>query len=104
MYWLLGALTNSSRKLAFYAGFYKGIQSAGAAVIYRMDALKVPYIGMFGGVWGLLAVSLVFAGPVVFRYVKNHTDEEVDLKFSDATVEDIHPDMVHHTEEKAVDV
>lgn len=31
----MGALSNNSRKLAHYAGFYKGIQSAGAAITWR---------------------------------------------------------------------
>lgn len=31
----MGALTNNSRKLANFAGFYKGIQSAGAAIAWR---------------------------------------------------------------------
>ena len=30
----MGSLTNNSRKLANFAGFYKGIQSAGAAVTW----------------------------------------------------------------------
>lgn len=37
-YWLMGALSNNPHKLAYFAGFYKGIQSAGAAVVWRMDA------------------------------------------------------------------
>jgi hypothetical protein len=31
----MGSLTNNSRKLANFAGFYKGIQSAGAAVTWQ---------------------------------------------------------------------
>jgi hypothetical protein len=31
----MGSLTNNSRKLANFAGFYKGIQSAGAAITWR---------------------------------------------------------------------
>lgn len=30
----MGSLTNNSRKLANFAGFYKGIQSAGAAAMW----------------------------------------------------------------------
>jgi hypothetical protein len=96
IYWLLGALSNSSHKLAYYAGFYKGIQSAGAAIIYRMDALKVPYIAMFGSVWGVLCVSLVFAAPVVLFYVKDHTEVEQDLAFGDTKSEDVHPSEIVH--------
>ena len=42
-YWLMGALSNDSRKLAYFAGFYKGIQSAGAAVVWRMDAVQYSF-------------------------------------------------------------
>jgi MFS family permease len=41
IYWYMGALSNSSRKLAMYVGFYKAVQSAGNAVVYRLDALLV---------------------------------------------------------------
>ena len=44
----MGALSNSGRKAANFAGFYKGIQSAGAVVFWRLDALKTPYDTMFG--------------------------------------------------------
>lgn len=42
-YWLMGALSNDPRKLAYFAGFYKGIQSAGAAVVWRLDAVKTSF-------------------------------------------------------------
>jgi hypothetical protein len=44
----MGALSNSGRKAANLTGFYKGIQSAGAAVFWRLDGLKTPYNTMFG--------------------------------------------------------
>lgn len=37
---VMGALSNDLRKLAYFAGFYKALQSAGAAVLFRVDALK----------------------------------------------------------------
>lgn len=45
----MGALSNSGRKAANLTGFYKGIQSAGAAVFWRLDGLKKPYNTLFGG-------------------------------------------------------
>ena len=45
----MGALSNSGRKAANLTGFYKGIQSAGAAVFWRLDAVKTPYNKIFGG-------------------------------------------------------
>ncbi|KAK6350884.1 hypothetical protein TWF718_004066 [Orbilia javanica] len=85
VYWVMGALSNNSRKLAIYAGFYKGIQSAGSAITFRLDSLKVPYIRMFGSTWGLLLGSLLVATPIIFLRIQEHVSAEEDLKFSDET-------------------
>jgi hypothetical protein len=77
-YWLMGALSNEPRKLAYFAGFYKSIQSAGAAVVWRVDALKAPYSAMFGSSWGLCAAGLVFAFPVVYFKVRNSNIHKED--------------------------
>jgi hypothetical protein len=37
-YWLMGAIANSPAVLARYAGYYKGIQSLGAAISWILDA------------------------------------------------------------------
>jgi hypothetical protein len=44
----MGALSNSGRKAANLAGFYKGIQSAGAAVFWRLDGIGKPFDTIFG--------------------------------------------------------
>ncbi|WEW59043.1 hypothetical protein PRK78_004511 [Emydomyces testavorans] len=88
-YWFMGSLTNNSRKLANFAGFYKGIQSAGAAITWRLDDLNVSYKSYFGSTWGLLAGSLVVATPVIFLKIKDTVSLEEDIKFSDATVEEV---------------
>jgi len=87
----MGAITNNSRKLANFAGFYKGIQSAGAAIIWRLDGLKSPppYMNMFASCWVLLAVSLVIALPVMLLKIKDTVPVEEDLKFTDETIEDV---------------
>lgn len=87
----MGALSNSGRKTANFAGFYKGIQSAGASVMYRMDSKSVSYIAMFASSWGLLAGSLIIASPVIFMKIKDHVTLEEDLKFSDETIADVAP-------------
>lgn len=38
MYWLMGAMSNDPALLARYAGFYKALQSAGAAASFGIDA------------------------------------------------------------------
>lgn len=85
----MGAITNNSRKLANFAGFYKGIQSAGAAIIWRLDDYKVPYMNLFASCWILLAGSLVVALPVMLLKVRDTVPIEEDLKFTDETMEDV---------------
>ena len=89
VYWYIGSLTNNSRKIANFSGFYKGIQSAGAAIMWRIDDLKAPYMSEFASCWGLLLGSLLFAAPIIYLYVKDHVDLEEDLKFTDETVADV---------------
>lgn len=89
VYWFMGSLTNNGRKLANYAGFYKGIQSTGAAIIWRLDAIGIPYMNGFGSSWGLLVAALLFALPLILTRVKDHVDVEEDLKFSDETIADV---------------
>lgn len=87
----MGAITNNSRKLANFAGFYKGIQSAGAAIIWRLDGMErpPPYMNLFASCWILLAGSLVIALPVMILKIKDTVPIEEDLKFTDETIEDV---------------
>lgn len=105
IYWYMGALSNSGRKAANLTGFYKGVQSAGAAVFWRLDGLKKPYETMFGSTWGLLGAALVFAAPVIWLKIKDTVTIEEDLKFSDETVEDVAPaDLLAGKSEKHFEV
>ncbi|MCJ1320542.1 hypothetical protein MMC15_005882 [Xylographa vitiligo] len=88
-YWFMGSLSNNSRKLANFVGFYKGIQSAGAAISYRIDALKAPFMNEFASNWALLAGSLLIAAPVILMKIKDTVPIEEDLQFSDETLEDV---------------
>lgn len=87
----MGAITNNSRKLANFAGFYKGIQSAGAAIIWRLDGTErpPPYMNMFASCWVLLAASLIIALPVMLLKIQDTVPIEEDLKFTDGTMEDV---------------
>lgn len=99
---LMGALSNNSRKAANMAGFYKGIQSAGAAIFWRVDGLGKSYNTIFGATWGLLAGALVIAAPVVWLKLKDTVPLEEDLKFSDETAADVVG--THAKAEKAIEV
>lgn len=59
-----------------------------------MDALNTSFIREFAACWGILAGSLVIASPVVFFRIKDYTDVEEDLKFSDETLNEVAPDSV----------
>jgi hypothetical protein len=87
----MGALTNNGRKLANFAGFYKGIQSAGSAIIWRLDSNHVPFMNLLASCWALLAAGLVFALPLILTRIKDSVTLEEDLKFSDETIEDVAP-------------
>jgi len=91
VYWFMGALTNNGRKLANFAGFYKGIQSAGGAITWRLDDLKIPYMTMFASNWGLLAGSLLIALPVILWKVEDTVSLEKDVAFTDETVAEVAP-------------
>lgn len=84
-------MTNNGRKLANFAGFYKGIQSAGAAICFRIDALKTPFMNIFAASWGLLGGSLLIAAPLVWTKIRDTIPIEEDLKFTDETYEDVKP-------------
>ncbi|KAI4707167.1 hypothetical protein J4E89_008106 [Alternaria sp. Ai002NY15] len=97
VYWFMGALTNNSRKLANFAGFYKGIQSAGGAITWRLDDTKIPFMTMFASNWGLLAGSLVVALPVILWKVEDTVAIEKDIAFTDETVAEVAPKVVVHS-------
>lgn len=111
-YWMMGAMSNDPSKLAHFAGFCahlpsaslysllidsidKSIQSAGAAGIWRADAVLIPcvstrsifgrggslsltvlvrYMNIFISTWALLVAGLFFMLPMIHLRVKNHTD------------------------------
>jgi len=91
VYWYMGALTNNARVAVNYAGWYKGIQSAGAAVMWRLDANKTAYMSEFASCWSLLAGGLLIALPLILLKIKDTVSLEEDLKLSDATAQDVAP-------------
>jgi hypothetical protein len=85
----MGALSNSGRRAANYIGFYKGIQSAGAAISNNLDARKVSFHAQFMSNWVLLAASLTIAAPVIFLKIQDHVNVEQDLEGTDETLADV---------------
>lgn len=103
VYWFMGALTNNGRKLANFAGFYKGIQSVGSAITWRLDDTKIPYMRMFASNWGLLAGSMIVALPVILWKVEDTVSLEKDVAFTDETVAEVAP-KTHVTSARGEDV
>ncbi|KAL9715701.1 hypothetical protein Ac2012v2_000144 [Leucoagaricus gongylophorus] len=85
-YWIMGAMSNDPAKLAYYSGFYKSLQSAGAAGMWRADAVKLPFMNIFLSTWILLVVGLLFALPMIYWRVKDHTENEDELPAADTPV------------------
>lgn len=71
-YRFLGALTNDNRKLANFAGFYKGIQSAGGAVSFRVNTMNISSVSELATCWALLAGSIVIAAFAIIKKVKDY--------------------------------
>lgn len=90
----MGSLSNSGRRIANYVGFYKGLQSAGAAVMWSLDSNKLSYKGEWASNIGLLLGSLIVAAPLIFIRIKDHVTVEEDLADVDETIEDVLPTVL----------
>ncbi|KAF8639394.1 hypothetical protein AX17_001519 [Amanita inopinata Kibby_2008] len=74
VYWIIGAMSNDPAKLAHFTGFYKSIQSAGGAGVWRADGARTPFFNVFISTWVLLVSGLVFALPMIYLRVKDSTE------------------------------
>ena len=64
-------------------GFYKAIQSAGAAGVFKMDSSLLPYMTILLTSWILAAVGIICVIPVLILRVTDHTDSDALLKGDD---------------------
>ncbi|KAF2824530.1 hypothetical protein CC86DRAFT_395691 [Ophiobolus disseminans] len=64
LYWLL----------ANFAGFYKGVQSAGGAVSFRINTLAVSSVNELVVCWVLLPGSLLIAASTIIRKVRDRAE------------------------------
>ncbi|KAK0520186.1 hypothetical protein OC835_007291 [Tilletia horrida] len=76
VYYLLGAVSNDLGKLAALAGFYKALQSAGAATAFGIDVAHRPYMTLLASTWALCVAGLLFAAPVIQLRITDRTVEE----------------------------
>ncbi|KAK0757316.1 hypothetical protein N5P37_010036 [Trichoderma harzianum] len=95
-YYTMSSMSNEPFKLARMAGYYKGIQSAGAAVSFGMDAVKTPFIGEILISSLLIILSLPLAAYVIWSIRDTNYDIEniqyaEDAKSQDCeTVQPVH--------------
>ncbi|AFR98414.1 hypothetical protein J008_06397 [Cryptococcus neoformans] len=102
-YYTMSCITNDPFRLARMAGYYKGVQSAGAAVSFGMDAVATPFLTEHLVSWIILLVSLPLCGYVL--WTANETNYEVE---GVVKVEDVEGNAVegpalptgHHMHEK----
>lgn len=78
-YWVMGALSNNPRRLAYYNSLYKGLQSAGNAVFWRLDSYGVPFMTMLVATWASLGASLVLAAPMIIFRIRDFTTTDVRI-------------------------
>ncbi|KAK6135186.1 hypothetical protein DH2020_031082 [Rehmannia glutinosa] len=78
VYWVIGALADDTEILSRYTGFYKGVQSAGAAVAWQIDTRKVPFLNQLITNWALMTVSFPLLVLLIIRAVKD--DDEIEGK------------------------
>ncbi|KAH7931407.1 MFS general substrate transporter [Leucogyrophana mollusca] len=74
--WLIGAMSNDTNKLAIFSGFYHSMQAAGAAGVWRLDAVGTPYMTIFVSTWCLVAAALILVLPMIYYRIKDHTTME----------------------------
>jgi Major Facilitator Superfamily len=78
-YWIMGAITNESYRLARYAGFYKGVQSAGSAISFGIDASAVPFINELAANFGMMAFSIPLMAYVAWQVVETNYGKEKEV-------------------------
>lgn len=80
VYWVIGALADDTEVLSRFTGFYKGVQSAGAAVAWQIDSHKVPLVNELVTNWGLMTVSYPLLVLLILRAVKDDDDDDDAVK------------------------
>jgi len=97
-YWLMGSLSNNSATLSHYSGWYKSIQSAAAAIVWRLDGLKISYKGMYFSTWFILTFACCTTFYVAFFRVQEHSTDEIPVLPAEARGEADFDDEDHSKE------
>ncbi|KAJ9056186.1 hypothetical protein DSO57_1035750 [Entomophthora muscae] len=85
-YWVMGSLSSDSLVLTRYAGFYKGIQSAGGAISWAISTTSVSYLTQLIICWVLLELAI----PGTLLVVRSLSDQmdESDAEFEGISKKD----------------
>lgn len=75
-YYILSSLTNDPFRLARMTGYYKGLQSAGAAIAFGMDAVATPYLTELIVCFALVLFSFPLALLVVLKIKDSSYEDE----------------------------
>ncbi|KAF9372270.1 hypothetical protein CPB97_001372 [Podila verticillata] len=96
IYWLMGAMSNDATVLSRFAGFYKCIQSSGAAISWRINAVGTAYMTELIICFALLVASIPGALFLALR-IKDHTADatEYEVDGVDVTKVDVKSDEPH---------
>ncbi|EXB53782.1 hypothetical protein L484_002014 [Morus notabilis] len=95
VYWLIGALANDSETLSRYVGFYKGVQSAGAAVAWQVDTRKISFLSQLIVNWSLTTLSYPLLVVLVLLAVKDEKTSEEENDTKDVDPPSAKPAFVH---------
>lgn len=72
-----------------YVGFYKGVQSAGGAVAWQVDARNVSFLGQLIMNWVFTTVSYPLLIVLVLFAVKNEDEEEEITKAKEVAPKEV---------------
>jgi MFS family permease len=90
-YYTMSTITNDPFRLARMAGYYKGVQSAGAAISFGMDAVKTKYMTEVIVSFVIMMVSLPLCLLVLWHTTDSNYEAENTLH-----VENLDEDQLHH--------
>ncbi|KAK0388500.1 hypothetical protein NLU13_4743 [Sarocladium strictum] len=101
-YYTMSSITNNPFRLARMAGYYKAIQSAGAAVSFGMEAAKAPYLAEHLISWLLVLLSMPFCALVLYKIRETNygVEEAVTVDETDATAKKVDGKAVDAAEDR----
>ncbi|KAJ7538750.1 hypothetical protein O6H91_11G062200 [Diphasiastrum complanatum] len=87
-YWIIGTLSQDSKSLSRYSGFYKGVQSVGAAIAWQVDQRGMPLLWELLFNWILLTISFPFVA-LVLKDVKEARTGKVEMEGMMGALEEV---------------